>query len=235
MLFAVFDVSADLAQFKKPFTTMSPQTFSIPTGTACIGMISAIIGLDKNEYWKYFPEGSYQLAIGVRTPVKKTVIPINLLKTTSPKHFARFESRKPSNVEFIKNPAYRLYFSWENFEKFNLLSTMLEKHLSHYSLSLGQAGNLANFSFVGLFDGKFKTDPEWRGYSSILRQDKVLKIGFGDNRIFSNRIPVSMRADALSREVTHYNEYLFDGDGKEIVARMSEYIHLGNGENIVPI
>ena len=79
MKFVVFDIWADYAQFKKPFTTMSPQTFSMPSGTAIVGLISAIVGLDKNEYWTKFPKNSYQLAIGIRETIKKVVIPFNTL------------------------------------------------------------------------------------------------------------------------------------------------------------
>lgn len=114
MKFVVFEVTADLAQFKKPFTTMSPQTFGFPTGTALVGMIAAIVGLDKDKYWRYFPENDYQIAVGLIQgyPLKKVVVPINTLKTTSPTHFYRFKEHKRTTMEFIKDARFRIWFTW---------------------------------------------------------------------------------------------------------------------------
>ena len=49
----VFDIKGDYGHFKKYYTTSSPLTFSIPRTTVS-GMIGALIGLDKEEYLKYF-------------------------------------------------------------------------------------------------------------------------------------------------------------------------------------
>ena len=45
----VFEVYGKYAHFKKPYTTTSPLTYSIPSRTALTGIIGAIIGIEKNE------------------------------------------------------------------------------------------------------------------------------------------------------------------------------------------
>jgi CRISPR-associated protein Cas5h len=234
MEFVIFDIWADLAQFKKPFTTMSPQTFGFPTGTSLVGMISAIVGLDKKRYWEHFPENSYVLAVGVKKPVKKVVIPINTLKTTSRKHFSRFEEHKRTTIEFIKDGKFRVYFSWKDSERFQQLKSKLANHETHYTVSLGLAWNLADFRYVDTVNGLEKSGGDWIEFTSVIRKDLIEDVEFEDRKIFANRIPVRMKTDN-SREVEQYSEYLFENEGKPIRAKVKRYLHLENGENIVPL
>ncbi|HHE37660.1 MAG TPA: type I-B CRISPR-associated protein Cas5 [Candidatus Cloacimonetes bacterium] len=237
MDFVVFDVWADYAQFKKPFTTMSPQTFSIPTGTAIIGLISAIVGLDKNEYWSYFPENSFQMAVGVREVIKKVVIPINTLKTTSLKHFYRFEQHKQTTMEFIKDGKFRVWFAWNDEANFSQLLENLRNHESYYTASLGLAWNIADFKYVGLFEGRsFETDDDFIDISSTIPKRLIgddEEIDFENRKIFINNIPVRMKSDN-SRIVEHYDEYLFDSEGKNIRAKIGNVLEVG-GEYIIPL
>jgi CRISPR-associated protein Cas5h len=237
MLFVVFDIWADYAQFKKPFTTMSPQTFSIPTGTAMVGMISAIVGLDKNEYWRYFPKNSYKLAFGVREVIKKVVIPINTLKTTQIKHFYRFEEHKRTTMEFIKDGKFRIWFAWENEAIFAQLFEKLKRHESHYTASLGLAWNLANFEFIGLFEEEeIQASGEYIEIHSIIPKrciGEMERIDFENRKIFINNIPVRMKADN-TRIIEQYDEYLFDSDAQPIRAIIDGVLKIG-GDHIVPI
>ena len=216
---------------------MSPQTFSIPTGTAIVGMISAIVGLDKDEYWKYFPEDSYKLALGVRNAIKKVVIPINTLKTTQLKHFYRFEEHKRTTMEFIKDGRFRIWFTWDNPELFQKLIQNLKNHESHYTISLGLAWNLANFEYVGLFEEEpIKSSGDYREIHSIIAKRLIGEnehIDFENRKIFMNNIPVRMKSDN-SRIVEHYDEYLFDSDGQPIKATVGGVLKIG-GDHIIPV
>ncbi len=216
---------------------MSPQTFSIPTGTAVIGLISAIIGLDKKEYWKYFPEHSYKLAIGVRAPIKKVVIPINTLKTTQPKHFYRFQEHKRTTMEFIKDGKFRLWFAWENEKLFAQLFERLKRHESHYTASLGLAWNLANFQYIGIHEEeKITAKGDFLDVHSIIPKrmiGEMERIDFTNRKIFASNIPVRMRTDN-SRIVEQYDEYLFDSDGKPIRAVIDQVLKVG-GDHIIPL
>ncbi len=235
MKYIVFDVRADFAQFKKPFTTMSPQTFAIPTGTAVVGMISAIVGLDKKNYWQYFPEDYYQLALGVRKPIKKVVIPINILKTTLIRHFSRFKEHKRTTMEFIKDGEFRIWFSWNDNDHFLKLIDYIKNHETHYTLSLGLAWNLADYKFVGLFNGDKRSGNQHSvEINSVIRKDLVDEISFKERVIYSTKIPVRMKPDG-SRQVEQYSDYLFDTNGKNLFARVKEYYELENGDRIVPL
>jgi len=67
----VFDISASYGHFKKPYTTTSPLTYSIPTRTAVSGIIAAVLGFGKEDYQEHFTKPQAKIAIGIRNPVKK--------------------------------------------------------------------------------------------------------------------------------------------------------------------
>ncbi len=233
MRVVVFDIWADYAQFKKPFTTMSPQTFALPPGTALVGLLAAIVGLDKQRYWEEFNPGKYWLAVGPRVPIKKVVIPINLLKTTSPKHFFRYEAHKPSTVEFLKAPAYRCYFHWEH-PLFEELERRLTRHEPYYTISLGQACNLANFRFRGSFNAQKVQDDAWITLNSAVPREMVKEMDFTNRRIFSNRLPLIMKPSPESRELAVVKDVLFPADGQPLRARVTHYYELGD-EKVTPL
>ena len=59
--YLVFDISASYGHFKKPYTTTSPLTYSIPTRTAVTGIIAAMLGLGKEEHLKHFQRSKLKL------------------------------------------------------------------------------------------------------------------------------------------------------------------------------
>ncbi|WP_231717005.1 CRISPR-associated protein Cas5 [Desulfosarcina ovata] len=45
-----FKLWGDYGHFRKYYTTTSPLTFEFPPPTSVVGIVSAIIGLDKEQY-----------------------------------------------------------------------------------------------------------------------------------------------------------------------------------------
>ena len=244
--FLVFEIFADLAHFKKPYTTMSMQTFSVPTGTAVIGMISAILGFDKNDYWKHFPHNSYTLAIGIKEPIKKVWIPFNTLKTTAKEHFYNITLHKQSNMEFVKDCRYRIWFSCTDETIFTQLETKLQNHESIYSFSLGLAWNLGNFEYItttkiipsqdGLQIPLFPQEIQKEVHSiiPIIEENKdITNISFINKNIASSIIPISMKNN--TRELQDVKNCVFEINGKPIVVTSNKIICLANNDNIIPL
>ncbi|MEM3334056.1 MAG: CRISPR-associated protein Cas5, partial [Thermoplasmata archaeon] len=105
----VFDIWGDYAHFRKIETTTSPLTYFIPTRTALSGIISAILGLERDSYYElFFPENA-QLAVRVLKSLKKVRININLIKTDEGFYLwdIRNNPRSPTPFEFVKDPNYR--------------------------------------------------------------------------------------------------------------------------------
>ena len=89
----VFDIKGDYGHFKKYYTTSSPLTFSIPPRTTVSGMIGALIGLDKEEYLKYFSKEDAKIAIQINSPINKTRISYNLINTKTAKMYSKIKDR----------------------------------------------------------------------------------------------------------------------------------------------
>jgi CRISPR-associated protein Cas5h len=48
----VFDITSDYAHFRKPYTTTSALTYSVPPRTAIVGLVGNIIGVKSGGFGK---------------------------------------------------------------------------------------------------------------------------------------------------------------------------------------
>ncbi len=224
-----FGLWGDLAHYKKYYTTMSPLSFSIPTGTVLRGILGAILGIHADEAPEHFHDTYIGLAL--EKPVKKVTIPLNNVKVTSKKHFSRYEAHKPSNYEFVKDPAYTVYVDCGSQAMQTELYTRLREHRSEYTVSLGLSETLANFGSAQVLQVE-QVGKATQGIRTIIPRDKMhpTKDTFENARIFAERVPVRM---LNTREVTEYTEFLFDADGAAIDAEVEDVMTLENNSKVV--
>lgn len=220
----IFDISSDFAQFRKYFTNMSPLTFSIPPRTAIAGILGAIIGIDKQENPENFLRSNSFISMKVINPVRKTKIPTNYIKTIKKTHFARFEQHKPTNVEYLKNPCFRIFVSHQDKNLYQKLKENLSEHRSVYTLNLGISSCLANFSWVGEFDVTRKKCDGNVAVTSIAPKDVIENITLTqDTTVQQCTLPNLMQND---REVTEYREFLFEVNGACVSVQTPEVFEI---------
>jgi len=242
MKILVFDLSAPYGHFRVPYTTTSPLTFPVPPKTALYGMFGAILGLDKKDYLKYFQEGQCKLAIGLKKPVQKVHIAENLINTKNVFFFARMDSHKNPprtqiNLEFLKDPEFRIYVSIKENALFDKLERQLKMHKSAYSLSLGLSECLANYKFVGMFEAKpIQNKNNFVIFSSILPIDLIEQSGDlslieEGKKYIRMHLPLEMKPD---RELTKTGSFIMETNAKTIKARINKYYNVTElNENIV--
>jgi CRISPR-associated protein Cas5h len=99
---ALIHISGNWAHFKKPETNNNPLTHDFITKTALIGMIGAVLGIERSEMKSRFPELSEDLLYGVQiqNAVKKESWAFTLRKAVN-----MFE-KAPKQMEFLKNPHF---------------------------------------------------------------------------------------------------------------------------------
>lgn len=209
-----FELFGDYAQFRKFFTNMSPLSFSIPPRTVLAGIVGAILGIDKQVNPEIFSEQNSFFALSLINPVKKTKIAQNYLKTTSPRHVYDFEEHKPTNVEFLKDVRYRIYFDHEDTGLCDKLKILMAAHQSVYTVSLGLSGCLANYTYLG----EFKIQPlpaEARYYlNSVVPTSSISQLIIEEPLNLQKVVlPATMKNN---REVTKYDEILCELEGKQI-------------------
>lgn len=222
-----FDLSGDFGHFKRYYTNMSPLTFPVPPPTTLRGMLGAILGIDKHRSPEHFAHVAF--AVQLNRPVKTTVIPTNYVKTASRSNFARFQSGKPTTVEWLKDPSYRIFVACRDAQMSNALEDMLANHRSVYTLSLGNAQSLANYTYRG----RHQVHRQASGAATInglVPTDDIQDIQFDDLELFTLTLPVRMKND---RTPLQYREYLYERRGQPIRAEFSQYVTLDNGEPLV--
>lgn len=234
----VFDIWGKYAHFKKIYATTSALSYAIPTKTAIYGYIGAILGLEKNEnrYLQYFENKSCLIGIAVRKPLVMKRLGINLKAELGRKK--ENAPPKPTMMEFVQNPHYRIYFAHSDDTFFNKLENALRQHHCVYTPTLGLANLLSSFELIEstTTEGVQNSDAAWI-HAVIPRQSFL---GFG-KEMFDNQTPdthfsiveqsmYALEMD-LERNVTQRDDILLERTGKPILAKVNTYYPI-NGENV---
>ena len=230
----VFDIWSEYGHFKKPYTTTSPLTFSIPSRTALTGIVGAIIGIEKGMNNTELNYSKCNMSVRVLSPIKKVVINQNLIKTKTAKLMSRMKSvggRTQIRIEKLKNPRYRIYIEIFNKKFHNKLKTSLMEHLAKYTPCMGLTEDIINFNFVGEYGYKEKRGEIFIDSVVSLEGLNNDKLEFeGAKEYFVDNYPLEMAED---REVLKYGEIIVERKGNSIKINDKEYIDIDNGEKIL--
>ena len=228
-----FKLWGDYAHFKKYYTTTSPLTFEFPPPPTIIGIISAIIGLDKDEYLQHFQQQEeFKIALKIDNPLKKVRWTQNLIDT---KHnFWRINNRTQIRIEFLKDAAFTIFFYHKNNEIYNKLKFNLSNHRSVYSVSFGLSELLADFKFIAETTIEKKKSNDWVEIDSVLPVSSLIdnnSLDFEVSReIFKVNFPIFMQPN---RVVNKREDILFERNGKPIKCKVKEFWKTEDGDNIV--
>jgi len=228
----VFDIWGKYAHFKKIYVTTSALSYAIPFKTSIYGIVGAILGFENsgNSYLKQFQKGVCQIGIQVINPIRFQRFNINLSPTPGPIK----DNRKPTLMEFVTEPHYRIFFYHTDESIMARLKVALEKKQSVYTPVLGLANCLANFNFIG--EGQLK-----HGNGEVIVHTVIPKsdlLSFDQDYWVKNSIhiqeqdmyPLEMN---VQREVTKRESILFDLNGKPTKVVTKNHYELNvNGESI---
>ena len=216
----VFDIWGRYAHFKKIYVTTSALSYAVPFKTSVYGLVGAILGLEKkgNEYLESFNNENCKVAIQVVNPIKIQRLNINL--SVEPGLIKG--NRKPTMLEYVTDPYYRIYF-WHSDQ--NLMDDLLQ-HLKNktsvYTPVLGLSHCLANFKLLGIFDLKLLESTDV--IHSVIPKSQIVDIDsqyWEENEIHiqeQDMYPLEMNT---KREVTKRDSILFDINGKPVKATVT--------------
>jgi len=224
----VFDIWGSYGHYKKIYATTSALTYPIPFKTAIYGFVGAVVGLDKyqNAYLNDFQVGNCKIGIEVSREPTTQRIHTNLSLTPGPIR----GNRKPTLLELLRNPKYRIYFTHENDEIYEKLKTHLHAHTSVYTPCMGLANMIANFEYIGEFGYTKQDENEYLLYG-VIPQSNLIELNPLISKENSNEIvQVGMYALEMDteRNVTKRDSMLFDRKNKPIKATVNEAIHIEN-------
>jgi len=225
----IFDLFGDFAHFRKYYSTSSPVTFSVVPPITVLGVIGAILGLEKreNQYLRILNEANTRVAIQLLHPVNKIRMGINLVNTKNniwvPKQ-RKEGARTQIRYEFLKNVAYRLYVSMDNQTLLQKLIEMVKEHKSFYTICLGISELLADFRFWGEKEFQWREGvDEFVDVDSTVPLDFILRDGInliGGKRYLKERMPMKMNH---LREVLCYGDLLVEMQGLPLNVKLKGY------------
>jgi len=230
----VFDIWGEYGHFRKPYTTTSPLTYSIPSRTVLTGIIGAILGIEKGKNNIDLNYENCNLSLKILNPIKKVLINQNLINTKIADMMSRIKpkgGRTQIRFETLKDVKYRIYVEIFKHEKHEKLKDILVNHKPVFSISLGISEHIANFEYIGEYEyliqnGNIEID-------SVVNLEKIKKnnINFeSEKEYFSDTYALEMKEN---REVIKYGEILIERTGKKIKVTDSNYVKILNGENII--
>jgi CRISPR-associated protein Cas5h len=132
--------------------------------------------------------------------------------------------------EFLKNPRYRVYVSFEDGALLDTFKELLRAHKSVYTPYLGLSELIANFCFVGEYDGQTITPEGYVIIKSAVNNDLIRHLSIEDDKeYFSEVVPCDMGDD---RVVTRFSKIVYERTAQPIRAMVTECVDLGAGEHI---
>lgn len=140
MKLLIFDLHAALAHFRRPDTTSTHATYPFIPRTALRGLLASVMGL---QIW---PESGWT-GLELLSPVQTRVQQLSLLGKGFLESGPMFN--RPTTVEFVINPVYRVYYAGTMVEE---LSERIRRRQASYHTYLGSAFALSVPEFVELID-----------------------------------------------------------------------------------
>ena len=185
------EIKGNWGHFKRPETNNNPLSHDLITKTALIGMIGAVLGIERQEMKSLFPQLSEDLLYGVQLlhPVKKiswgftSHTAINPTAAGTPKYF-----------EFLREPSFAVWIALQN----NRSESIFDKFVysvkngnAEYPPILGWHNCPAELKFVssGDFSDEKNGEFETRGFVVARYKPKVeceFRIGFDKMPTFQN-------------------------------------------------
>jgi CRISPR-associated protein Cas5h len=190
-----FDIKGDYAHFKIPYTNNNPLTHSFITKTALLGLMGAVLGVERKEMRGLYPILSDGLKYSVRLNGKLDKVSIsqymfNFGNLTKPRPNAT-----PKPMEYLKNVHYTVYLILESkdnivVEFFQNFIEYIKQGFAVWNPTLGVANCPALIEGIEIGDaeqleGEFNT------------QTFVGKVIYDDTSgiIYSDRIPTHQSDD----------------------------------------
>ena len=227
-----FDIWGDYGYFRRGYTSTSTITYPFPSRTTLAGLISGILGLEKDSYHDIFSENNSELGLRILNPIKKININLNYTNTKDSILLSEIKSnpRVQVQAEFLKDVKYRVYVSLDDDNLMEELYENLSEHKSVYTPCLGISECIADFklAYDDIFDLELSDGDDVDINSVLLKEDCDLIIESG-KKYGIVKSPGFMDSN---RVVSKFLEYYYEENGNTIKIKNCDFYSIGD-EKIV--
>lgn len=218
---ALIEVEGNWGHFKKPETNNNPLTHDFITKTALIGMIGAVLGIERAEMKPLFPQLSEDICYGVqiRNAVRKESWSFKLRYADRP--FTE-QNKRPVQMEFLKKPSYSIALALRGERSADLFERFVrsvQESEARFTPVLGLHNCPANLRFAA--SGEFTSaEGDYQTKSFVTEQHK-LKVS-DEFRIGVERVPTFQNEDFWNLP-DRYVRVFYPSEDKEISASGEHY------------
>ncbi len=240
-----FDVKGYMAHFRKFFSTTTSLSYIFPPRTTLMGLVAAIIGMDRDSYYELFSPRNLFISVRILSPIRVVLQAINHLKVKEqPEHNIRGLYRDKTGrlrtyeriqvtTEYVINGwssedslTYRVYLaslSRDTSDYVETLKNYLSRRISMYPISLGPAYALAWIDKYGTLTAEVKTSTGVNHIDLVspVPLDYVQEIDTGyDNKsiYYEEKVPRDMMSGRIIRSTADYLVPV----GKPLKVRLTE-------------
>ncbi len=224
----LFTVRGNWAQFRKPETNNTPLTHDFITKTALIGLMGAVLGIERAEMRMLFPHLCEDLLYGVQINgvVKKESWQFTLRNVHAPN-----DGKAPRAMEFLRDPDFTVALAVQeerSLDLFRQFEAAVQNSEARFTpvLGLHNCPGELEWKQSGTFaqeEGAYQT----KGF--ILRSHRLrVDADFTRFRVGFERIPTYQDAEWWNRPEA-YREVAYPSDGMELSV-VGDHFRFDTGE-----
>ncbi len=211
----VFDVAGDWGHFKRPYTTTSPLTFDLPSPPTLMGLIGAILGLDRRggKYLRELIKADCRFSVTLKASPRKLKTGLKFLHTKNTWRGVHKTPHALIETELLCEPTFRVFCKIGKAELRTELKKRLVEHRPYYVPALGLAWCLADVEWVGSYPVKpIQTEEKIEVLGWLPQQAIDQPIVESGKRYHMMTLPVKMEPSRRSR----YKDVVYEHSGKTI-------------------
>jgi CRISPR-associated protein Cas5h len=231
----VFDITGAFAHYKKAYATTSIVSYIIPPKTSLYGYIGAILGLEKldNEYLEAFSAKQCLIGLSLMRPVTLRRMGINMRAQLGRRKEG--DPPKPTLVELVERPKYRIYFHHSNPDFYNAFKTALENQQAIYTPCMGLANLLSTFEYRGEFEAEANQSTEAIWIHSVIPKKQFIR--FDNTQLSKQQLFITEQSlfpleIDRQRNITERDDILLEREGNAIPALVKQFYKI-NKQNVI--
>ena len=230
-----FEMLGKFAHFRKFHANNTAMTYSLPPRTSIMGMLGAVMGIEKGGYHEILNSEKLNIGIQVMTPIKKSFHRLNLLSIKTKNDFRGAGGRIQTPFEIVTGldlrddfVRYRIFLSNKAIplNVWGDLIQKLERRELCYPLTMGTANFTASIqSFQRYSFQRMEADNGWITFNSALNSEQVLELNYDETDYQLSIEEELMPADFIAnhdRELKSMNRVLLTHTNQPLLVKLKE-------------
>ena len=214
MKIAVFDIEGRFAHFRKFYTNSSSLSYSVPPRTTIEGIIGAILGCERDSYYKKLSSEKLHISVKKNKPTRSITQTLNYIKATSPSQLYAPDEHTQIPFEIItgwgeESVSYRIYAA----SKESYMDELRDRLVSEryvYPPSLGTVFFQGYIKNIPCVDITLQESNSYVSIDSVAPLHNIKEIEIGEYQLIKEKMPKDFDEN---REIKKAETYIFDQRG----------------------